>query len=61
MIRKLIRSRGGDQKDAEDIFQEALIILIRKIKSPGFALTAQPGIYPIPGRISGPAIIRQFL
>jgi RNA polymerase sigma factor (sigma-70 family) len=45
MIRKLIRSNGGNSKDAEDIFQEALIILIRKAKDQDFRLTAQLSTY----------------
>jgi len=45
MIRKLIRSKGGSTKDAEDIFQEALIILIRKAKDKDFRLTAQLSTY----------------
>jgi RNA polymerase sigma factor (sigma-70 family) len=45
MIRKLIRSNGGNTKDAEDIFQEALIILIRKAKDKDFELTAQLSTY----------------
>jgi RNA polymerase sigma factor (sigma-70 family) len=45
MIRKLIRSKGGNSKDAEDIFQEALIILIRKAKDKDFRLTAQLSTY----------------
>lgn len=45
MIRSLIRSKGGEVKDAEDIFQEALIILVKKIRSSDFVLTAQLGSY----------------
>jgi RNA polymerase sigma factor (sigma-70 family) len=45
MIRKLVRSNGGNTKDAEDIFQEALIILIRKAKDKDFRLTAQLSTY----------------
>jgi len=43
-IRKLVRSRGGSTRDAEDIFQEALIILIRKLKK-DFRLTSQLSSY----------------
>ena len=39
IIRKLIRSRGGTTKDAEDIFQEALIILLNKARDPQSQLT----------------------
>jgi RNA polymerase sigma factor (sigma-70 family) len=45
MIRKMITSHGGNIQDAEDIFQEALIIFCRKVKEPGFQLTAQAGTY----------------
>jgi RNA polymerase sigma factor (sigma-70 family) len=45
MIRKLIRSKGGNAEDAEDTFQEALIIFCRKVKDPGFELTAQLSTY----------------
>jgi RNA polymerase sigma factor (sigma-70 family) len=43
-IRKLVRSRGGNTRDAEDIFQEALIILIHKLKK-DFRLSAQLSTY----------------
>jgi RNA polymerase sigma factor (sigma-70 family) len=45
MILKLVRSYGGNRHDAEDIFQEALIILCKKIKDPGFILTARLSTY----------------
>ena len=45
MIRKMVLTKGGNAADAEDIFQEALIILCRKIKQPGFQLTAQLSTY----------------
>lgn len=40
-VRKMIRQTGGRSQDAEDIFQEALIILCRKIASGDFTLTAR--------------------
>ncbi|HEY0609441.1 MAG TPA: sigma-70 family RNA polymerase sigma factor, partial [Chitinophaga sp.] len=43
--RKLIRSNGGTREDAEDIFQEALIILCRKIKTGNFILSAKLSTY----------------
>src|SRR5690242_11422687 len=43
-IRKLVRSRGGSTRDAEDIFQEALIILIRQLKK-DFQLSAKLSTY----------------
>ena len=45
MVRSLIRRNGGTTKDAEDIFQEALIIFVKKIRTKNFQLTAQPGSY----------------
>lgn len=44
-IRKLIRSKGGHSADAEDIFQEALIILCRKVSQPEFVLHARLSTY----------------
>ena len=44
-IRRMIRHYGGSRQQAEDIFQEALIILCRKARQDvGFALPS--GIYP---------------
>src|SRR3979490_1256615 len=45
MIRKNILANGGNAQDAEDIFQETLIIFCRKIKDPGFKLPAQLSTY----------------
>ncbi|HET6996503.1 MAG TPA: sigma factor, partial [Chitinophagaceae bacterium] len=45
MTRKIVVSNGGNAQDAEDIFQEALIIVCRKVKDPGFQLTAQLSTY----------------
>jgi len=44
-VRKMIRSKGGNGQDAEDVFQEALIILCRKIKETEFILHAQLSTY----------------
>ena len=43
-IRRMIRYHGGSREEAEDIFQEALIILCRKAKEAGFILSS--GVYP---------------
>ncbi len=43
-IRKLVRSRGGTTRDAEDVFQEALIVLIGKVKK-DFHLSARLSTY----------------
>jgi RNA polymerase sigma factor (sigma-70 family) len=45
MMRKMIRSKGGSPDDAEDIFQEALIILVRKVRQDDLVLTAQLSTY----------------
>jgi RNA polymerase sigma factor (sigma-70 family) len=44
-IRKMIRENGGNKEDAEDIFQEALIIFSRKCDDPSFVLTSTAGTY----------------
>lgn len=45
MVRKMVLSRGGKKEDAEDIYQEGLIILCRKIKDPNFILTSKLSTY----------------
>jgi RNA polymerase sigma factor (sigma-70 family) len=45
MIRKLIMSKGGRLEDAEDIYQEALIILHRKVTGSEFILTSKLSTY----------------
>jgi RNA polymerase sigma factor (sigma-70 family) len=45
MIRKMVKSKGGEKEDAEDIFQEALIILFRKVTETDFKLTAKISTY----------------
>ncbi|MGJ8591339.1 MAG: RNA polymerase sigma factor [Aquaticitalea sp.] len=39
-IEKLILSKGGNKQDASDVFQEALIVLYRKLQSSDFVLTS---------------------
>ncbi|NER17416.1 RNA polymerase sigma factor [Spongiivirga citrea] len=39
-IEKLIRAKGGSKIDAQDVFQEALIILHRNLQKSDFQLTA---------------------
>ncbi|HEY4334394.1 MAG TPA: sigma-70 family RNA polymerase sigma factor [Puia sp.] len=50
-IRKLIRSHGGSTKDAEDVFQEALIILIRNdsVTGIGHGHDSAAGLHPDSG------------
>ena len=44
-VEKLVKSKGGTKEDARDVFQEALIILCRKIKNDEFHLSAQLSTY----------------
>jgi len=44
-IRKMILANGGGADDAEDIFQDALIILIRNIRENDFKLTSELSTY----------------
>lgn len=44
-IRRFLHSLGCKNQDAEDIFQEALIIFTRKRKEPDFELTVEPLYY----------------
>ncbi len=45
MIKKMIINHKGQEEDAEDVFQEALIILCTKIHQTDFKLTAQLSTY----------------
>ena len=44
-VQKMIRTGGGSRKDAEDIFQESLIIFLNKARNPDFQLTARLSTY----------------
>jgi RNA polymerase sigma factor (sigma-70 family) len=44
-MKKLILSKGGKLEDAEDIYQEALIILFGKVNEADFKLTSQLHTY----------------
>jgi len=44
-IRKFIKSSGGDDADAQDIFQDALLVLYRNAQKVDFELTCAPGTY----------------
>lgn len=44
-VRKMIRNGGGSRQDAEDIFQESLIIFCKKIRGADFELTAKLSTY----------------
>lgn len=44
-VRTLITSKGGNEEDARDVFQEALIIFCEKAIDPNFTLTAATSTY----------------
>ena len=44
-VKKLILSKGGSSQEAEDTFQEALIIFYRKAMQPSFELTSSCSTY----------------
>ncbi len=53
-IQSLIINNNGSSHDASDVFQEAMIVLYEKAKTPGFELSCQiknipvlcvPGVY----------------
>jgi len=45
VIEKMVMKNNGNNDDAKDIFQEALIVLIKKVKSNNFALTSSLKTY----------------
>ncbi len=45
MIKKLIRSRGGNDQDVQDIFQDALLVFYERVKSDDFKTQAKIGTY----------------
>ncbi len=45
LIRKIIQENGGNAQDAEDVFQETLIIFYRRAQESSFKLTAQLSTY----------------
>ncbi len=45
VLTKWILSRGGLEADAEDVFQEALVVLFEKSKAPEFCLTCKLSTY----------------
>ncbi|HLP54013.1 MAG TPA: sigma-70 family RNA polymerase sigma factor [Fluviicola sp.] len=44
-IKRFLVSLGCTKNDAEDVFQEALVIYIRKCEQPDFVLTVEPFFY----------------
>ena len=45
MTRKMVRTYGGNTADAEDIFQEALVILVRNVQEKNLNLTSKLSTY----------------
>ncbi|MCI5056869.1 MAG: sigma-70 family RNA polymerase sigma factor [Flavobacteriales bacterium] len=45
VVTKLIKSKGGSKEDAQDIYQEALIVFYEKCQNPDFNLTASIDSY----------------
>lgn len=44
-IGRLITDNGGTESDAQDIFQDAVLLVYQKSRQPGFQLTSQFGTY----------------
>jgi RNA polymerase sigma factor (sigma-70 family) len=44
-VKAMIKAKGGNAQDAEDVFQEGLIILCRKANESGFELTSSLDTY----------------
>lgn len=44
-VLKMVKLSGGKPEDAEDLYQEALIVFYQKAKEPGFTLTSSAGTY----------------
>jgi len=45
MLAQHVRSRGGNEEDAQDVFQDAMVVIFRKSKDPHFQLTSAFGTY----------------
>ena len=44
-VRRLVQRQGGDEADAQDVFQDALVILYEQATGGTLTLTAAPGTY----------------
>lgn len=44
-VQKLILARGGSKDDALDVYQDALVVLCKRVCEPGFTLTASLDTY----------------
>lgn len=45
MVKSFIVKNNGDMEDAKDLYQEALIVFLKKIQSPDFSLTSSINTY----------------
>ena len=45
MVKKFVLANNGNEEDAQDTFQETLIVLYHKLEDPSFRLTARLGTY----------------
>lgn len=45
IIAHYVKQNKGNEEDAQDIFQEAIIVLVGKVKKPDFILTATLSTY----------------
>lgn len=45
IIAHYVKQNNGNEEDAQDIFQEAIIVLVGKVKKPNFILTATLSTY----------------
>lgn len=45
MVKRLVIDNGGSKEDAEDVFQEMLIVLIEKTRNKDFSLTSKESTY----------------
>lgn len=44
-LRKHVRANGGSKEDAEDVFQDTIVVIFRKLESPEFSLRSSFGTY----------------
>jgi RNA polymerase sigma factor (sigma-70 family) len=45
MVEDLVLRLNGTRNDAQDVFQEGLLVLVKKLREPGFRLTAKLSTY----------------
>lgn len=45
MLAQHVRQRGGSEEDAQDVFQDTMVVLFRKLQSPDFELTSGFGTF----------------